>query len=110
MARRLSANSLKLLRQLGQSGKSIDELSARTGIRKDKVAKLLWHLRGAGWIGVSEEVRRLPVYKRLREIPAAKLTGGRALRTAVHITALQTAFGIRLPAKRARGRTIRRGE
>ena len=110
MARRLSANSLKVLRQLGQSARSIDELSARTGIRKDKLAKLLWHLQGAGWIGASEEVRRLPVYKRLREIPAAKRTAGLVSRTAEHITALQTAFGIRLPAKRARGRTIRRGE
>ena len=110
MARRLYANSLKVLRQLGQSGKSIDELSARTGIRKDKVAKLLWHLQGAGWIGVSEEVRRLPVYKRLREIPALRRIGGAGRRTAPHITALQTAFGIRLPSKRARGRTVRRGE
>ena len=110
MARRLSANSLKVLRQLGQSGKSIDELSARTGIRKDKVAKVLWHLQGAGWIGMSEEVRRLPVYKRLREIPVLRRMAGSGRRTAPHLKALQKAFGIRLPSKRARGRTVRRGE
>lgn len=102
---------MKVLRQLGQSAKSIDELSARTGIRKDRLAKLLWHLQGAGWIAAGEEVRRLPVYRRLRQIPAAKrVVGGERKAAAPHITALNAAFGIGLPPRRARGRTIRRGE
>jgi hypothetical protein len=110
MARPLSANSRKVLVQLGKSAKSIDELSARTGIRRDKLAKLLWHLLGLGWIAVTEEVRRLPVYRRLREMPAGKRPAGRRAAPASHIAALNAAFGIGVPPKRARGRMVRRGD
>lgn len=111
MARPLSLNSRKVLTQLGKSSKSLDELSARTGIRKDKLAKLLWHLEGRGWISAGEETRRLPVYRRLRDVPPAKRTRANdGASTESHIAALNAAFGIRLPAKRARGRTIRRSE
>ena len=111
MARPLSPNSRKVLVQLGKSPKSVDELSARTGIRKDKLAKLLWHLEGLGWIAGDEEVRRLPVYRRLKDLPALKRTPvPRTSSSASHIAALNAAFGIRLPAKRARGRTVRRSE
>lgn len=111
MPRPLSAYSRKVLRQLLKSvGSSIDELAARTGIRKDKLARVLWDLKGAGWVEASEEVRRLTVYRRLREMPS--LPGGSVRRTKLpsHIQALQAAFGIRMPAKRARARTVRRGE
>ena len=111
MARPLSSNSQKVLRQLGRSGKSIDELSARTGIRKDRLAKLLWHLEGLGWISAGGEVRRLAVYRRLRDAPRAKRSNPLARNVpASHLVALQAAFGIRLPAKRARGRTVRGSE
>ena len=109
MARPLSRNSRKVLRQLGKAGKSIDELATRTGIRKDRLAKLLWHLQSLGWISVSKEVRTLPVYRRLREVPPRKPDGvPRGYTPAPHIAALQAAFGIGLPARRARGRTVRR--
>ena len=111
MARPLSGNSLKVLAQLGKGPRSIDELAARTGMRKDRVAKVLWHLQSRGWITVSEEVRRLAVYRRLRNLPARKRPDGpKRYATAPHIEALQAAFGIRFPAKRARARTVRRGE
>ena len=105
MARPLSAASNKVLRQLGRTAKSLDELAARTGIRKDRVAKLLWHLEARGWIAVSEETRRLPVYRRLRQasIPKRKDPKDRAS----HFTELYAAFRMRLPSKRARGRVVR---
>jgi hypothetical protein len=110
MARPLSANSRKVLVQLGKSAKSIDELSARTGIRKDRLAKVLWHLEALGWVAVGQETRQLPVYRRLRAVSAPKRVGQSGKRPAPHIAALNAAFGIGLPAKRARARTIRRGE
>jgi hypothetical protein len=111
MARPLSSNSQKVLRQLGKAGKSADELAARTGIRRDRVAKLLWHLENLGWISVGEEVRRVAVYRSLREAPPAKRKSalGRSA-AASHLVALQAVFGSRLPAKRARGRTVRQSE
>jgi DNA-binding IclR family transcriptional regulator len=109
MARILSQNTRKLLTHLGNQPKSLDELAARTGLRKDKVAKLLWHLERLGWVAANEETRRLAVYRRLRDVPAVKRDAEN--RTAqTHIAALNAAFGIRLPAKRARGRTVRRSE
>ena len=110
MARPLSQNSLKVLTQLGKSSKSLDELSARTGIRKDKLAKLLWHLEGRGWIAAAQETRLLPVYRRLREVPTVKRSAARVKQPAPHIAALNAAFGIRAPLKRARARTVRRSE
>ena len=109
MARPLSETSRKVLAQLGKSPKSLDELSARTGIRKDRLAKVLWHLLGRGWVSAAEEVRRLPVYRRLRDVPSAPRTSPRP-QPKPHIAALNAAFGIGLPAKRARGRIVRRGE
>lgn len=106
MPRPLSANSHKVLRQLGRSAKSLDELAARTGIRKDRVAKLLWHLEARGWIAVSEETRRLPVYRRLRQAPIRKRKDARH-RAASEFTELYAAFRMRLPAKRPRGRVVR---
>ena len=110
MARPLSSSSLKVLTHLGNSPKSVDELSARTGMRKDKLAKVLWHLQSRGWISSGEETRRLAVYRRVRDVPQRKRPG-RAVRTpAPHIAALNAAFGIRAPVKRARGRLVRQGE
>ena len=106
MARPLSANSNKVLRQLGRSAKSLDELAARTGIRKDRVAKLLWHLEARGWIAVSEETRRLPVYRRLRQAPIRKRKGAKR-RGSSEFSELYRAFRMRLPAKRPRGRVVR---
>lgn len=107
MPRPLSRNTRKVLAQLGQA-RSLDELSARTGLRKDKVAKLLWNLQALGWIALSEEVRLLPVYRRLRDIPRAKRQTNPLRSQPAHIAALNAAFGISLPVKRARGRTVRR--
>jgi DNA-binding IclR family transcriptional regulator len=107
MARPLSANSLKVLRLLGQSGKSLDELSAVAGIRKDRLAKLLWHLERLGWIAGSEEMRRLPVYRRLRTVPARRRPQTASRHAGSHVADLYAAFGIRLPAKRRRGRVVR---
>lgn len=109
MPRPLSVNSRKVLAQLGKAPKSVDELSARTGIRKDKLAKVLWHLEGSGWIAVGEETRQLPVYRRLREPPAPKRSSISARSVAPHLVALDAAFGIRRPSKRLRARTIRKG-
>ena len=106
MARPLSETSRKVLVQLGETPKSLDEIAARTGLRKDRVAKILWHLVSRGWIATDEEVRRLPVYRRLKPVPAAR----RVRRTEAadsHFAALNAAFGIRMPAKRARARTVR---
>ena len=111
MARPLSQKTRKVLAHIGRAaGSSLDELAARSGIRKAKLAKLLWHLQGAGWIAASEELRCLVVYRRLRDIPRALPPARDPIKTAAHIQSLNAAFGIRLPAKRARGRTIRRGE
>ena len=93
-ARPLSTNARKVLIHLGKSARSIDELAARTGIRKDKLAKTLWHLRDWGWICIAEETRRLPVYRRLRAVPAAKRTARGRKAAAPHIAALNAAFGI----------------
>jgi hypothetical protein len=109
MARPLSETSRKVLAQLGKSPKSLDELSARTAIRKDRLAKILWHLLGRGWVATAEEVRRLPVYRRLRDVPAVPRRRPRP-QSKPHIAALNAAFGIGLPAKRARGRIVRRSE
>jgi hypothetical protein len=109
MPRPLSANSRKVLGQLGKD-RSLDELSALTGIRKDRVAKILWHLRSLGWIAAGEEVRRLSVYKRVRELPPARRKTAAPLSQPAHIAALNAAFGISLPARRARGRTVRRSD
>ena len=104
MARLLSQYARKVLVQLGETPKSLDELAARTGIRKDRLAKVLWHLLRRGWIGTGEEVRRLPVYKRLNAVPPAR----RKRRGAgSHLDALNAAFGIRMPTKRTRARTVR---
>lgn len=108
MPRPLSVNSRKVLVQLGKAPKSLDELSARTGIRKDKLAKVLWHLEGSGWIAAGEETRQLPVYRRLREPPAPKRSRPTGKGIAPHLAALNAAFGIRRPPKRLRARTIRR--
>ena len=110
MARPLSANAHKVLRHLGRYAKSLDELAARTGIRKDRLAKLLWHLKRGGWIAVSEETRRLPVYLRLRDAPAQLRRDGKRLGASQQFAELYAAFGIRLPPKRRRGRVIRGGE
>ncbi len=110
MPRPLSDNSRKVLRQLGKSvGSSIDELSARTGIRKKKLARVLWDLKAAGWIAAGSEVKELTVYRRLRELPPER-RDRRPVKPASHIDALHAAFGMRLPARRARGRVVRRGE
>ena len=106
MPRPLSESSRKILGQLGKSAKSLDQLSARTGIRKDRLAKVLWHLRTRGWIEESEEVRKLAVYRRLRDVPSKARKVARA-KSAPHIAALNAAFGIGLPVKRARGRVVR---
>ncbi len=110
MARPLASNTRKVLRQLStEGGRSIDELAARTGIRKDKLARLLWDLKGAGWVAASSEVKELVVYRRLREMPPARRRSRRS-GTGSHIEALQAAFGMRLPVKRTRGRIVRRSE
>jgi hypothetical protein len=110
MPRPLSENARKVLRRLGKVvGCSVDELSARTGVRKDKLARVLWDLKGAGWIAASCEVKELVVYRRLREMPPAR-RAKRGRKSASHIEVLQAAFGMRLPAKRARGRIVRRSE
>lgn len=106
MARPLSQYARKVLVQLGETPKSLDELSARTGIRKDRLAKVLWHLIGRGWVATGEEVRRLPVYRRLKAVPAARRNARRA-QPSSHLDALNAAFGIRMPAKRTRARTVR---
>jgi len=106
MPRPLSPNSEKVLRHLGRSAKSLDELAARTGIRKDRVAKLLWHLEARGRIAVSEETRRLPMYRRLRQTPIRKRKDAMH-RGASKFTELYAAFRMRLPAKRPRGRVVR---
>src|SRR5947207_11536932 len=110
MPRPLSSNTRKVLTHLGKSPKSMDELAARTGIRKERVAKVLWHLEQLGWVQQTEEIRKLPVYRRLRDLPAAKPQVGRGASSAPHIAALNAAFGIRTPAKRARGRIVRQSE
>lgn len=110
MARGLSANARKVLRELGDRRKPIDELRRRTGIPKYKLAKVLWHLCNGGWVAVGEEVRKTPVFKRVRVAPKADAATGRSRsESAPHIAALQAAFGIRLPPKRAQGRTVRPG-
>ena len=88
---------------------TLDEIAARTGLRKDRLAKVIWHLRQRGWIAADEEMRRLHVYRRLRELPSRPRKASRSQSTP-HIAALNAAFGIGLPAKRARGRVVRRGE
>ena len=108
MARPLSPKSRRVLVQLGKTPKSLDELSARSGIRKDKLAKLLWHLEALGWIEAGEETRRLAVYRRLRDVPSVKREP--VIQASSHLAALNAAFGIRLPAKRMRGRTVRRSD
>ena len=110
MARPLSSTSLKVLSHLGKSNKSVDELAARTGIKKDRLAKVLWHLERAGWISSGEETRSLAVYRRLREAPARKRAGWAGGRPVAHIAALNAAFGIGTPVKRRRGRLVRRSE
>jgi len=106
MARPLSKTSRKVLVQLGETPKSLDEIAARTGLRKDRVAKILWHLVARGWIASDEEVRLLPVYRRLKPVPAARRIKRRTEADS-HMAALNAAFGIRMPAKRARARTVR---
>lgn len=106
MARPLSETSRKVLAQLGETPKSLDEIAARMGLRKDRVAKILWHLVSRGWIATDEEVRRLPVYRRLKAVPAARRAKPRS-EGDPHIAALNAAFGIRMPPKRARARTVR---
>lgn len=109
MARPLSANSHKVLRQLGSSAKSLDELSARTGMRKDRVAKLLWNLQSRGWIAESRETRQLRVYRRVRAAPAQKRPEV-SQRRAPQFSELYAAFRMRLPTKRRRGRVVRGGD
>lgn len=87
----------------------MDELSARTGIRKDKLAKVLWHLEQQGWISAGEETRLLAVYRRTRDLPAVRRSIDRGKQPAPHIAALNAAFGIGIAQKRARARTVRRG-
>lgn len=110
MARPLSSTSLKVLSHLGKSSKSVDELAARIGIRKDRLAKVLWHLERGGWISSGEETRSLPVYRRLRNAPARARPIRVIARPAAHIAALNAAFGIRTTIKRRRGRVVRRSE
>ena len=109
MARPLSETSRKVLVHLGETPKSLDEISARTGLRKDRIAKILWQLISRGWIATAEEVRRLPVYRRLKPVPAAR-RAKRGTAADSHIAALNAAFGIRMPAKRSRARTVRQRE
>jgi hypothetical protein len=110
VARALSANSRKVLRELGTTAKSIDELRVRTGVPKKKLAKVLWHLRELGWVSVSEEVRKTPVFRRIR-LRAGSASSVRRKRPgpSPHLAALQAAFGIRLPSRRAQARTVRPG-
>ena len=97
--------------QLGRTaGASIDELAARSGLRKAKLAKMLWHLQGGGWITAGPELKRVVIYRRLRDVPREAAPRTARPKVAPHIEALNAAFGIRLPATRARGRTIRRSE
>src|SRR5437870_4157667 len=93
MARPLSSTSRKVLVQLGKTPKSLDELAARTGVRKDRLAKILWHLLGRGWISAGEEVRRLPVYRRLKDVPGPRPVARAARQSAPHLAALNAAFG-----------------
>ena len=111
MARPLSKISRKVLRQVRKAGSSLDELSARTGLRKERLAKVLWHLQTRGWISASEEMRALAVYRRLRPLPKPTPTRAPTRNPgAAHLVALQGAFGSRLPARRARGRVVRTPE
>lgn len=108
MARPLSPNSRKVLRLLGGTGRSVEELAAATGIARTKLSKILWHLKALGWVTAEEELRKLAVYKRLRVLPATQHAAQPSAKTAPHLIALQAAFGIRMPARRKRGRTVRR--
>jgi len=109
--RPLSPNTRKVLRQLGGGGRSIDELAARTKIDKDQIAKALWRLRELGWVSVKEEVRKVSVFARARSVPRARPADlERRESMPEHIASLQAAFGIGLPKKRARARTVRRVE
>ncbi len=110
MARPLSPNSRKVLRLLGGTGRSLEELAGATGIARTKLSKILWHLKALGWVAAQEEVRKLAVYKRLRAVPAPEHISEPSTKTAPHLVALQAAFGIRMPARRKRGRTVRRAE
>ena len=110
MARPLSSTSLKVLSHLGKSSRSVDELAARTGIRKDRLAKVLWHLERAGWISSGEETRSLAVYRRVRELPTRKRAHPAGRSPAPHIAALNAAFGIGAPIRRRRGRVVRGNE
>lgn len=111
MPRPLSPNSRKVLRQLGGAGKSIDELAARTKIDKDHIAKALWRLRELGWVSVKEEVRKVSVFVRARSVPRVKQAAEKKRQgLPEHLAALQAAFGIGLPRKRPRARTVRRAE
>ena len=107
MPRALSGNSRRVLRQLGLRSKSIDELHERTGIRKTRLAKTLWHLHRLGWIAIGAETRKLVVVRRLRVSAPNKAGASGRARTSKYLGALYAAFGIRLPANRGRARTVR---
>src|SRR5690349_13088857 len=110
MARPLSSTSLRVLSHLGKRTKSVDELAARTGLRKDRLAKVLWHLERGGWIASGQETRALTVYRRMRDLPTRKRAIQAGRTPTPHIAALNAAFGIGAPIQRHRGRVVRRSE
>ena len=107
MARQLSGKARLVLRKLGRSGKAIDELAVRTQISKTRLAKMLWDLRDLGWVSVSEEMRKLPVYRRVR-LPARVAPGkrGKGEAPSTHIAALNAWLRIGVPVGRARSRRV----
>ena len=107
MARRLSGNAQLLLRQLGRTSKSFDELATRTKIPKKRLSWMLQDLRKLGWISSYEEVRKLPVYRRVRlPAPATRGMRGKGRAPAANFAAINAWLGIGVPGKRARGRRV----
>ena len=108
MARQLSPEARLVLRQLGRTAKSLDELAARTKMSKRRLSRMVWDLRKLGWISASEELRALPVYRRVRlPAPTAPAPRGEGRAPLSHFAALDAWLGIRRPAKPARKRTVR---
>ena len=108
----MSPDSRDVLLQLEDAPKTIDELEARTGIDKVRIAHILWNLRHFGWVtiaGILKKGRwRIRAYGLARRVPpAARETRPSRYAPPDHIAALNAAFRIGPPPSSVRARRVR---
>jgi hypothetical protein len=108
----MSADSRAVLLQLEEAPKTIDQIEARTGIDRKRLAYMLRDLRRLGWVVIAAFRRkarwRVRVYGLARRVPPAYRAPGReAFALSPNVAAMYRAFRMGLPTVRRRGRIVR---